>query len=191
MIGIAVAVDGGVEITHLHAQGSSRGRRCRFSFRAPLRWLKYFETDACSDTEYLLRIIPADFYKRELTPPIQRPAFAPSPKDDDGLSFFREDFVSPRKLAKWYRNKKGGVIARIRVSELRAMQLSVVVNVREDSAAGYVLVPEISIHNRSAKGKVSLQLELAKKCSEEAFIAKNCPSVLTILVAPFRVSHRS
>lgn len=149
---------------HLHAQGSSRGRRCRFSFRAPLRWLTYFETDECSNTEYLLRIIPADFYKSELTPPIQRPAFSPSPQDNDGLSFFREDFVSPQALARWYRNKKGGVIARIRVSEVQELQLSVIVNPRADSPAGHVLVPEINTLDKSRRVK-TLQIDLAKKCS--------------------------
>jgi hypothetical protein len=121
-----------------------RGRRCRLRLRLITRWFRYHESDPVGSSEWILRVIPAAYYDRSLPLPITPQGFQPhKDRDADGLSFFREDFVSPGRLAQSNDNPKGCCVARIRVSYLLALGLSVSPSPDPDEQAGHVTVREL------------------------------------------------
>src|SRR5579884_2020566 len=105
---------------------STRGRRCRPRLRLLIRWPWYFEADQVSSSEYLLRAIPntAHYFDRAMGPwVVGMAAFLPDEKrDHDGMSFFREDFCTPRQAATLTgRPLPGFVCARCSIWRLRGL----------------------------------------------------------------------
>lgn len=105
------------------------------------------QQDPISPDEYVLRRIPKDKnrYDPSLNEPVQRIAFEPSKWDIDGISVFRERFVSATDLAKAGTNNNGYCVARLSVSNLFALGLTIVPDPRDDQPPGHALIPELSI----------------------------------------------
>ena len=74
--------------------------------------------------------------------PVQRVAFAPNQKDTDGISVFRELFITPERIASAGRSSAGYYVARLAVCELLKLGLTVVPDPRENQPPGHALVPE-------------------------------------------------
>jgi len=71
-------------------------------------------------------------------------AFKPHPKRDiDGMSFFREDFTTPRKLAKASRHPNGVRVCRLTVVELTSLQLDTAVDPDPKELPGHCIVPKL------------------------------------------------
>lgn len=126
-----------------------------------------------SSDERLLRIIPNDinFYNPKLDQPVLRTAFAPNKSDSDGLSMYREDFVSVAALARWYasRRSKGCYIALLTADDiLRAgFRLSFTIQPAPDKAPdppGHVLIPQFTFDGSKKNARLArdIQLELAQ-----------------------------
>ena len=126
---------------------SKRGRRARFCRRNLIRWLYYFESSPVTADETLLHSIPntQDYYKHEMGVWAVSPmAFKPHPKRDiDGMSFFREDFTIPRKLAKESRHPNGVRVCNLTVVQLRSFQLEAVADPDPNELPGHCIVPKL------------------------------------------------
>jgi len=124
------------------------------------------QQDPASPDEYILRRIPKDGgrYKPSQNEPVQRVAFEPSKWDVDGISVFRELFLSAADLASAGTNKNGYCVARLRVSDLLALGLTVVPDPRNDQPPGHAILPELSFseHNRDRQKCKDIQHHLAK-----------------------------
>jgi hypothetical protein len=79
--------------------------------------------------ERLLRRIPIvpGAYDPQLPQPVTVGAFSPNPRDTNGLSLYRERFVSPVELVTGHpkRPPEKWVVARINIDELRSLRLTV------------------------------------------------------------------
>lgn len=133
------------------------------------------QCDPISPDEYLLRRVPFDENNKpidpELAQPVSRLAFRPSSKDVDGISLFREKFVTPEQIANLHReNSKGKECYVVRVKAKDLFDPSVGVKVipnKIDALPGHALIPEINIGyklNKEAKRScVDLQIAIASK----------------------------
>ena len=124
------------------------------------------QQDPVSPDEYVLRRIPKDKsrYNPSLPEPVQRVAFQPSEWDVDGISVFRELFVSAAALAKAGTNNNGYCVARLSVSDLIALGLTIVPDPRNDQPPGHAIISELSISEmKQNKAKCKeIQRRLAK-----------------------------
>lgn len=156
-------------------QPASRGRRSRFRRHTLRRWLSYFESDPVSPAECILRAIPntADYFKLNLGIRSVAPyAFKPhKERDPDGLSFFREDFVSPRRVAHACGHPNGARVARLKVADLVLLGLAVQANPLETELPGHVILPEMNFPASKAKATKrridDLQQKLAALASKD------------------------
>jgi hypothetical protein len=154
-----------------------RGRRSRLRWRTIGKWLWYRELDPVSPGECLLRAIPntADYFKSSMGRWSVDPyAFTPSKKrDPDGLSFYREDFASPKTVARECQHPASARVARIKVAELRALGLTVTPSL--DRLAGHVIVQEMNYgasKDPATKQKVkSLTIALSQLASKNIAFA--------------------
>jgi hypothetical protein len=123
------------------------------------------EARAVTPREWLLRRIPSNtqYYKRELAVPFQRVAFAPHESDTDGLSVFREMFVSPRYLALKTGAKPPYIVARIRACDFTPLKLSLQPSPDPDprEPRGHTVIPELTYARRRATK--DLQADLSEK----------------------------
>ena len=113
-------------------------------------------------------MVPAAYYDSSLPLPVMPVAFQPDrERDVDGLSFFREDFVSPIRLAAANENARGCCVTRLRVKDLHDLGLSVLPTPHPDEQAGHVIVPEMSYgtYKNSKKQVKDIQDKLARKAS--------------------------
>src|SRR5271155_905404 len=105
------------------ATSNSRGRRARFSLRTIAKgWPWYHEATSVHSDEVLLRAIPnaPGYFSEEMGSWKVNPYnFAPRKSDSDGLSFFREDFVTAHELA-----KKNSYVSGVRVGRITVQQLA-------------------------------------------------------------------
>lgn len=125
--------------------------------------------DPVSLDEKLLRRVPAQWCNTSLPQPIQRVAFEPNESDMDGLSLFRELFITPEELAQTGRKPGTYFIGRLRASDVLELQLTIRPDPREDQPAGHVVIPELSfteMKQRKSKSK-ELQNELAKLAGKD------------------------
>jgi hypothetical protein len=104
------------------------------------------ESDKVGSEEYVFRRIlnrdqEIDF---SLSRPVQGLAFNPTNSDIDGLSLFRELFATAGKVAREGRNPLGYFVARIPVSEIIHLGLSVRPDPREGFLPGHSLIPELT-----------------------------------------------
>jgi hypothetical protein len=127
------------------ATGTCRGRRARLRFRTLIRWLWYFENSPVSPNEVLLRKIPNNrsYFSSEMGLWAVKPySFQPHKnRDQDGMSFFREDFTSPLSLAQNKPPVDGVRITRIKASQLTTLGLDFFPDPSHDDLRGHVLVP--------------------------------------------------
>jgi hypothetical protein len=140
------------------------------------------ENDPLSDDEFVLRTIHKNQYKSGRPFPVASAQCQPHPTDKDGLSVYRECFVSPRDLAMW--GAKGGnyYVARVSVAVLRAPPFNLTIDPTPDPdptrPRGHSSIRELSIGNYLAdehKGN-DLAEELRKLLSKNiAFVPPGCP----------------
>jgi hypothetical protein len=127
---------------------ANRGRRARLRCRTLARWLWYFEGSEVSPDETLLRAIPntPDFYDNKMGEwQVDPYAFKPNKnRDTDGMSFYREDFATPQKVAEDCGHRAGARVARITVKQLADLGLTEIIpdpHKEKDRPAGHVYVP--------------------------------------------------
>ena len=129
------------------ATSASRGRRARLRLRTIARWLWYYESSPVYPDEMLLHSIPNNqqYFHEEMGEWALSPtAFKPhSKRDVDGMSFFREDFISARTMAKRNRHPHGVRVARVKVLLIKDMAMDVQPDPRPEQLPGHVVVPEL------------------------------------------------
>jgi hypothetical protein len=128
------------------------------------------ENDPVDDGEHVYRRIHAAFFVASLPVPIQSPAFRPTSNDTTGHSCFREQFLQrpedafvnlpPDKAANYY-------LARLAVSDLRRLGLTVVPEPVREGPPGHAVVPELSWGSYQADKRrwKPILVELAKLAS--------------------------
>lgn len=95
-------------------------------------------------------------------------AFKPSKtRDLDGMSFFREDFVTPEQVAKACTHPDGAYVARIKVSRLHKLGLAVQPNPDPDLLPGHAIVPGLRYEQRSTQERRRIE-DLSRQLAELA-----------------------
>jgi hypothetical protein len=152
--------------------GNSRGRRARLRLRTLTRWLKYFETAPVSRDETLLRAIPntPDHLNEDMGNWKVAPyAFKPNKsRDTDGMSFFREDFSSPKRVAKANRHRSGACVARITARQFEELKLTVTTDPIDDEPAGHAIVPGMQFVESMSKEERRQIKDLSQKLAQFA-----------------------
>ena len=128
------------------------------------------QADPITPDEKVLRRIAnnKDWIDFNLPTPIQRAAFQPYPRDTDGISLFRELFVTPQQVATARENSTGYYISRLDVSSITPLGLTVIPNPIEDQLPGHSLIPELSFseYKKNKNKTKEIQLKLARIASE-------------------------
>ena len=128
------------------------------------------QSDPVTSDEFVLRRIPnnKDWYESSLPEPVQRVAFQPSKRDTDGLSIFRQLFVTPAQLAQAGPNPAGYYVARLRVADLHDLGLSVIAAPQNNQPDGHAIIPELSYQAMKQDKQTArkIQRELAKLASD-------------------------
>lgn len=156
------------------AASPSRGRRARFSCRAVIRgWPWYYEHSPIDPNEVLLRTVPnsVGFYTKSMTNwSINPNAFEPAPDDVDGISLFREDFVTKERLASVSTHPNGVRVARISVQDCIGLNLSPKPSPDSDAEPGHCVIPEMPFVKRNAQNRARLRQikDLAQRLSQIA-----------------------
>jgi hypothetical protein len=98
--------------------------------------------------ESILRRIPRipDYYNPTLPIPILALAFRPNKQDTEGISFYREFFLSVDRLAGSARKPaEFYIVARLKAADLLALGLSLLPIQEEGDLPGHVVVPELRL----------------------------------------------
>ena len=123
------------------------------------------QNEPLSLAEYVLRRIHKSHYKAELPVPVVRVAFQPNRKDTQGISVYRERFVTSVVLAKTGRKSGEYYVARLSVEALvKTIGLSIEPDPQENELPGHCLIPEIRFDTPSRESK-DLQRRLAAMAS--------------------------
>jgi hypothetical protein len=104
------------------------------------------ENDPVDETEFVYRRIHPNFYDASLPVAVDVKAFRPSQNDTTGLSVLRALFAQPQDtLAGRDPNKVSGFyVARLAVSDLRSLGLTVVPEPLPGGPLGHAVIPELS-----------------------------------------------
>lgn len=95
--------------------------------------------------EFILRRIPLVFYNGLLVPPITTQAFRPRDDELDGLSFYRERFISAFELAQAMRVPGKCYVARLLASEFMKYPLTLKPDPQPHPAPkGHIIIPELA-----------------------------------------------
>jgi hypothetical protein len=112
-----------------------------------------------------LRRIPADseWFNPLLSEPVQRVAFAPhKERDRNGISVFRETFVTAAELAgNGQKGPNGYYVVRLMAQDVFALGLSVVPDSQDGQLPGHALIPELTPQLAKQRSK-ELQHKLAR-----------------------------
>lgn len=129
------------------------------------------ESDPVSPDEFILRRIPnlPNYINMELPMPVVRGAFGPSSSDIDGLSVYRENFVSAQDVAEDGNNLAGYYVVRLRAQDIFNLGMDLIPNPINGQLPGHTLIPELSLIAKKAdRNKYKdLTLELAKLASND------------------------
>ena len=120
------------------------------------------ENDPIEDGEVLLRAVPNDgnrYQADHARGPILRLAFQPAPNDQNGISLFREAFVSPADVAAALPKAGDYYVARLLTADIRGLQLSLVPDPRSDQPPGHCLIPELTPATHDAKRPWAKEVE--------------------------------
>jgi len=157
------------------ATRQSRGRRARFTLRTIIRgWPYYYETTPVFPNEVLLRTVPniLHYCSQNMGNWIINPnAFTPAPDDVDGISLFREDFVTKEYLASVNQHPSRARVARVVAKECTDLQLSLKPAPDPNEPPGHTLIPEMpflgkkTAHNKAQKQNIK---DLAQKLAQIA-----------------------
>src|SRR5438876_2814776 len=91
--------------------------------------------------EIVLRRIHKDHFDGTLRIPFRPAAFKPTESDQDGLSVYRERFVSPSEVAASGRTPGAYYVVRLAVRDLHRLNLSVVLT--PGALLGHAAIPEL------------------------------------------------
>lgn len=116
------------------------------------------ESDPISPNEWLLRRVPNKWYDSSLEAPFERLAFRPNQLDDDGISLFREMFVSPKDISISGR-KPPYTVARIRASSIKGLGLEITATPDPSQPPGHVSLPDLSLSERNNDSKKSKEFQ--------------------------------
>src|SRR5690349_16137699 len=123
-----------------------------------------------ADDEFVLRRIHRNYYQADLPMPVTVAAFRPNENDTTGLSVFRDRCVQPADvLANLDADKKKNYyVARIPVSALRQLGLTILPEPDANGPAGHAVIPELShaAYHADKKRSREIQLGLAKLASQ-------------------------
>ena len=120
-------------------------------------------------TEFVLRRIHKNHFKASKPTPIERVAFEPNAHDTDGLSVFRDAFVSAGRLATFTGVTDTYYVVRLSVAELeQTFQLKVVPAPDADQPPGHAVIPKINIADlkKNKYPSKEMQRDLAKVASK-------------------------
>lgn len=121
--------------------------------------------EGVGEDEWLLRRIQEDQGPTENNRRPSALAFRPHRERDlDGLSLYRESFVSPEELAKWGRKDRRYFVARILVRDVQELGMSVRVVADPHGKPGHVILPELNATNRKELLQLGWQERLADLC---------------------------
>ncbi|MCW9023634.1 MAG: hypothetical protein OQK73_03025 [Gammaproteobacteria bacterium] len=128
------------------------------------------QSEPISADEYILRRIPniKNYIDLTLPIPVQRGALGPSSNDDDGLSVYREEFISAEDLANAGTNMSGYFVVRFRAQDLISLGLNLIPDPLPP-LPGHSLIPELSRGSKKANRNFykEVTLELAKLASQD------------------------
>jgi hypothetical protein len=152
---------------------ASPGRRARLRLCTLVRgWPRYYETTPIFPREVLLRAIPnaPGYFKASIGKWAVDPyAFQPNKKRDvDGMSFFREDFTTPKEVANTNRHPARARVAKITVRQLRSLGLDVQCDPDEGQLAGHAIVPGMQFVANLPKEEKRRIADLSLKLAEFA-----------------------
>jgi hypothetical protein len=116
--------------------------------------------------ENVLRRIHKDHFDGSLRIPFRPAAFKPTESDRDGLSVFRERFVSPCEVASGGRTPGVYFVVRLAVQDLRRLNLSVLPT--PGPLPGHAVIPELNrpFYENEKQRSRDLQLELCRLASQ-------------------------
>jgi hypothetical protein len=116
-------------------------------------------------TENVLRRVHKDHFDGTLRIPFRPAAFKPTESDQDGLSVYRERFVSPSEVASSGRIPGAYYVVRLAVQDLQRLNLSVVPT--PGPLIGHAVIPELNraFYQREKQRSKDLQLELCRLAS--------------------------
>ncbi len=123
------------------------------------------ERDAVGGAEWLLRRVPsgnAQYYDPSLQTPLHRIAFKPNAGDVDGISFFREMFISPRSLG--YEGRKPPYyVVRLRSRQVAAIGLRFLPRPDPDQPPGHLVLPDLCFKGKqsAAEKEATSRLQVA------------------------------
>jgi hypothetical protein len=117
-------------------------------------------------TEYVLRRIHKDNFDATLRIPFRPASFKPTESDQDGLSVYRERFVSPFEVAATGRTPGAYYVVRLAVQDLQRLNLSVVPT--PGPLPGHAVIPELNrgFYEKEKQRSRDLQLELSRLASQ-------------------------
>jgi hypothetical protein len=115
--------------------------------------------------ENVLRRIHKDHFDGSLRIPFRPAAFKPTESDSEGLSVYREQFVSPSEVASGGRTPGVYCVVRLAVQDLRELNLSVVPT--PGPLPGHAVIPELNrgFYEAEKQRSKELQLELSRLAS--------------------------
>jgi hypothetical protein len=119
------------------------------------------QNESVSLDEYVLRRIHKSHCNFALDTPITRAAFQPNRHDTQGISVYRERFVTPEALANSGRKAGEYYVARLSVATLvSTVGVSVKQDPQDDELPGHCLIPELRLE-MPKEGSKELQRHLA------------------------------
>jgi hypothetical protein len=97
-------------------------------------------------------------------------AFEPAPKDTDGISLFRRDFVTQEHLASVNRHRNGVRVAQISAVDCIKLHLSPQPSPDPSGPPGHSVIPEMPFVKRTAQTKTQARIinDLAQKLAQIA-----------------------
>ncbi len=138
------------------------------------------QNDPVSPEEFILRRVPAnqDFIDESLLLRVQRVAFEPKKKHDiNGLSVYRERFVSAERVAAAGRSPAGYYVVRLQAKDYLDLGLTLHPDPKPDELPGHTLIPRLnadSMKNHKNESK-DLQKKLADRATASTLLGPFIP----------------
>ena len=132
----------------------------RFFYRLVRGFLFRTECDPIDPKEWLLRRTPSDYYNSSSDVPFTRVAFRPHRYDVDGISLFREMFVSPKDISATGRSAPY-TVARIRALSINDAELKINATPDSRQPPGHSSIPKLSIDEMKSNKPQSKEYQFA------------------------------
>lgn len=132
------------------------------------------ESDPVSPDEFILRRIPnlPNYINLSLPIPVTNAGFSPTNDDVDGLSVYREKFVTAKEIAEAGRSDAGYYVVRFKAEDLLNLGMTLDPDPQEGELSGHTLIPELSqtAKIQDKKKYRELALKIARLASEKDII---------------------